>query len=98
MVLHMLLHHRNRPSSVTCSAVPPVQGTSCYARRVVYPCSVTQPSTLPRLSFLDRFLPVWILLAMGAGLAIGRFIPAVPGALGAMEVGGISLPLSLIHI
>nr|WP_231908552.1 ACR3 family arsenite efflux transporter [Corynebacterium mycetoides] len=32
---------------------------------------------------------------MGAGLAIGRFIPAVPGALGAMEVGGISLPIAL---
>ncbi|MBE7339798.1 ACR3 family arsenite efflux transporter [Corynebacterium aurimucosum] len=49
----------------------------------------------PRLSFLDRFLPVWIILAMAAGLLIGHFIPGIGQALGAVEVGGISIPIAI---
>ncbi len=47
------------------------------------------------MSFLDRWLPVWIILAMALGLAIGRFLPGIGDALGAMEVGGISFPIAL---
>lgn len=49
----------------------------------------------PRMTFLDRFLPVWIILAMAAGLLIGRVVPGIGDALGALEVGGISLPIAL---
>ena len=48
-----------------------------------------------RLSTLDRWLPVWIGLAMVVGLALGRSVPALAGALGALEVGGISVPIGL---
>ncbi|TDQ53256.1 ACR3 family arsenite efflux transporter [Actinorugispora endophytica] len=48
-----------------------------------------------RLSTLDRFLAVWILLAMAAGLGLGRLVPGLDGALAALEVGGISLPIAL---
>src|SRR5699024_5145676 len=41
------------------------------------------------------FLPVWIILAMAAGLLIGRVVPGIGDALGALEVGGISLPIAL---
>ena len=50
---------------------------------------------LARLSTLDRFLPVWILLAMAAGLLIGRFLPGVQAALDAVKVGQTSLPIAL---
>ena len=49
----------------------------------------------PKLSFLDRFLPVWIILAMAAGLLIGHFIPGIGQALGAVEVDGISIPIAI---
>ena len=49
----------------------------------------------PKLSFLDRFLPVWIIMAMAAGLLIGHFLPGIGEALSALEVGGISLPIAL---
>lgn len=55
------------------------------------------PTSQPveRLSFLDRFLPVWIMLAMAAGLLLGRAVPGLSGALERLEVGGISLPIAL---
>lgn len=49
----------------------------------------------PQLSFLDRFLPVWIIMAMAVGLLIGHFLPGIGEALSALEVGGISLPIAL---
>jgi arsenate reductase len=48
-----------------------------------------------RLSTLDRFLPLWIGVAMGVGLVLGRLIPGLGGALSAVEVDGISLPITV---
>jgi arsenical-resistance protein len=48
-----------------------------------------------KLSRLDRFLPVWILAAMAAGLLAGRVVPGLGGALDAVQVDGISLPIAL---
>ncbi|MFI0709614.1 ACR3 family arsenite efflux transporter [Streptomyces inhibens] len=48
-----------------------------------------------RLSFLDRFLTVWILLAMVAGLGLGRLVPGLGGALAEVMVAGVSLPIAL---
>lgn len=56
----------------------------------------TLPRTAPkRLSTLDKWLPLWIGLAMVAGLLLGRFVPELSEALSAMEVGGISIPIGL---
>ena len=52
-------------------------------------------AVLTRLSVLDRFLPVWILLAMAAGLLLGRTLPGVQSALDAVKVGQTSLPIAL---
>ncbi|CAM5313688.1 ACR3 family arsenite efflux transporter [Streptomyces antimycoticus] len=48
-----------------------------------------------RLSFLDRFLAVWILLAMAAGLGLGRLVPGLGEALAKVTVTGVSLPIAL---
>ncbi|GGM49775.1 arsenical-resistance protein [Longimycelium tulufanense] len=48
-----------------------------------------------KLSTLDRFLPVWIGAAMLVGLAAGRWIPSLGSLLGAVEVGGVSLPIAV---
>ena len=57
--------------------------------------SPTEDAVLGRLSRLDRFLPLWILLAMAAGLLIGRVLPGVQSALDAVKVGQTSLPIAL---
>jgi ACR3 family arsenite transporter len=54
-----------------------------------------EPDVLRRLSFLDRFLPVWIGVAMVAGLLLGRAVPGLSGVLDAVTVGGVSLPIAL---
>lgn len=49
----------------------------------------------PRLSFLDRYLTLWIFAAMALGVALGSLAPAVPKALGAMSVGSTSIPIAI---
>ncbi|TQN28308.1 ACR3 family arsenite transporter [Haloactinospora alba] len=48
-----------------------------------------------RLSAVDRFLPVWIGLAMAAGLVLGRVFPGLHDLLAVVEVDGVSLPIAL---
>ncbi|WP_406377520.1 ACR3 family arsenite efflux transporter [Streptomyces sp. NBC_00197] len=52
-------------------------------------------SGFDKLSTLDRYLAVWILLAMGIGLGLGRLVPGMNDALAKVEIGGISLPIAL---
>ncbi|NYE72932.1 ACR3 family arsenite efflux transporter [Microlunatus parietis] len=47
------------------------------------------------LSTLDRWLPVWIIAAMVAGLLAGRLVPGLGGWLSAVEIDGVSLPIAL---
>jgi arsenite transporter len=47
------------------------------------------------LSTADRFLPLWIGLAMAAGLLLGRLVPRLDDALDAVKVGQTSLPIAL---
>ncbi len=48
-----------------------------------------------QLSVLDRFLPVWIFVAMAAGVTLGRIHPGIGPALDALKVGGVSLPIAV---
>lgn len=48
-----------------------------------------------KLSFLDRWLTAWIFLAMAAGVALGRFAPALAETLTAWSVGTTSVPIAI---
>jgi ACR3 family arsenite transporter len=48
-----------------------------------------------KLSLLDRYLTLWIFLAMGLGIALGYAAPGVNAALGRMSVGSTSIPIAV---
>lgn len=50
---------------------------------------------LAGLSRLDRLLPVWIAVAMAAGLLLGRSVPGLGASIAAVQVDGVSLPIAL---
>ncbi|MEY4608788.1 MAG: hypothetical protein RL625_1005 [Gemmatimonadota bacterium] len=50
---------------------------------------------LGRLSPLDRWLPLWIILAMVGGLLLGRAFPDLGAQLDAMQVAGVSAPIAI---
>jgi ACR3 family arsenite transporter len=54
-----------------------------------------EADVLGRLSGLDRFLPIWILAAMGAGLGLGRLFEDLNDALDTIKIGSVSLPIAI---
>jgi ACR3 family arsenite transporter len=59
-----------------------------------FPAGPATPlAPLRGLSFLDRFLVLWILVAMGAGIAIGNTVPNAGPALQKGEFVGVSVPI-----
>ncbi len=50
---------------------------------------------IKQLSFLDRYLTLWIFLAMAMGIAIGYLLPSVPGMNTGLSVGSTSIPIAV---
>jgi ACR3 family arsenite transporter len=56
----------------------------------------SRPPVITGLSFLDRFLPVWIVLAMAVGIGLGRGVPSLNAHLNSVQVtSGTPLPIFL---
>ena len=49
----------------------------------------------PRLSFVDRFLSLWIILAMLIGVGLGYYFPQVGQAVNKLSIGTTSIPIAI---
>lgn len=57
---------------------------------------ITQPApATKRLSFLDRYLTLWIFLAMALGVAIGYLLPEAASGIEKMSYGATNIPIAL---
>lgn len=48
------------------------------------------------ISFFEKYLSIWVVLCMAAGILIGKFLPIVPDALGKLEYANISIPIAVL--
>jgi len=56
---------------------------------------VTAQSKRNRLSFLDRYLTLWIFLAMALGVALGSTFDWLPGAIDSLSWGTTNIPIAI---
>jgi ACR3 family arsenite transporter len=49
----------------------------------------------PKLKFLDRYLTLWIFLAMAIGVALGYYLPNTPEFINSFNSGTINIPLAI---
>lgn len=48
-----------------------------------------------KLSFLDRYLTVWIFAAMAFGIGLGFFFPSIEGFINSFQVGATNIPIAV---
>ena|ERR1700712_653502 len=88
----------SKPDTVPAPSQDKPDKTSPLALEAQHPISENEETTkkvsaFKSLGWLDRFLAVWILLAMIIGVLLGNFVPETGPALAKGKFVGVSIPI-----
>lgn len=53
-------------------------------------------TTSSGIGFFEKYLTVWVILCMIAGILIGQFLPGIPAFLGRFEYAKVSIPMAIL--
>jgi ACR3 family arsenite transporter len=81
----------NRPAA---AAKAPIKRTAA-AETHEYRGDNMNSGTTKKLSFLDRYLTLWIFSAMACGVALGYFVPGTEGFVSSFQVGTTNIPIAI---
>ncbi len=48
------------------------------------------------IGFFEKYLTLWVILCMAAGILIGKYLPGIPSFLGKFEYARVSLPIAIL--
>ena len=48
------------------------------------------------INIFQKYLTIWVMICMAAGVAIGKFLPQIPEFLNKFEYAGISIPMAIL--
>ena len=48
------------------------------------------------IGFFEKYLTLWVIICMAAGILIGRYLPLVPAFLGRFEYAQVSIPIAVL--
>lgn len=57
--------------------------------------AISMEENMKKLSFLDRFLTLWIFLAMGLGVALGAIFPGIAAFWDSLSAGTTNIPIAI---
>ena len=49
-----------------------------------------------KINFFDKYLSVWVILCIAIGVAVGKFLPAIPDTLSKFEYANVSIPVAVL--
>ncbi len=55
-----------------------------------------KPSEHQGIGFFEKYLTLWVILCMIAGVLISKFLPAIPGYLNKLEYANVSIPIAIL--
>ena len=56
----------------------------------------TEVTEKPAINFFEKYLTVWVLLCMAAGMLIGKFLPSVADRLESYQVLNTNIPIAVL--
>lgn len=86
-----------RPIDTQSTVAPHNPPTDIERQEIEKSIEPDKISAIKGLGWLDRFLAVWIILAMAIGILLGNFVPETGPALEKGKFVGVSVPIGMFH-